>query len=78
MCGGPSAAEKEAARAQRQAAEAEAERIRQETASKKREDISAALSGMTLNSIKGTGASGRSSLFQSSGQGSGFLGRFSR
>lgn len=73
---GPSAAEQEAARAQRAAADAEAERVRQETAAKKREDVAAAISGMTINAAKGSKGAGRRSLFQSSGKGSGFLGRF--
>ena len=75
MCGGPSQAEKDAAKAQRIAAEAEAARIANETSTRKRDDISAALQGRTINALGSSGA-GRRSLFQSSAGGSGFLGRF--
>lgn len=75
MCGGPSQAEKDAAKAQRIAAEAEAARVANETAMKKRDDIAAALQSRTVNATGSSGA-GRRSLFQSSAGGSGFLGRF--
>lgn len=73
---GPSAAEQQAAQAQRAAADAQAEQVRQETATQKREDITQALSNKTINIAKGSRGTGRRSLFRSSGQGSGFLGRF--
>ena len=75
MCGGPSAAEKEAAAEQRAAAEEVKREAIDERASQKRDDISEALSARTQRQGK-RGGKGRRSLFTSSGGAAGYLQRF--
>lgn len=75
MCFGPSAAERAAARAQREAAEQEKRQQIEERAQSKREDISEALSASAERRGRAGGA-GRRSLFTSSSGGAGYASRF--
>lgn len=75
MCGGPSAAERQAARAQREAAELEKRREIERKAEAKREDVSEAISGRIIQSGR-RGGVGRRSLFTSPAGGSGYASRF--
>jgi hypothetical protein len=74
MCFGPSAAEKAAAKAQRQSAEEEKRAALEERAVQKREDISDAVSSRTVRAGR-RGGMGRRSLFTGS-IGSGYASRF--
>jgi hypothetical protein len=75
MCFGPSAAERAAARAQREAAEQEKRQQIEERAQEKRSDITEALSASTERRGRAGGA-GRRSLFTSSSGGAGYASRF--
>ena len=70
---GPSAAEREAARAQRESAEQAKQEAIAGRAEQKREDIQSALEG-SVQRRGMRGGSGRRSLFRA--QGGGFMGRF--
>jgi hypothetical protein len=84
MCfggGGPTESENKAAAEQRVEAEAETQKAVQERAQQKAEDIEQAISKTTAakgRSGRGSGGSGRRTLFQSSAGGAGFLSRFDR
>lgn len=82
MCFGPSAAEKEAARAQtalanEQKAAAEAAKAQEQArvSEQKQSSLEAALQGRTIRGAQ-RGGSGRRSLLSSGAGGAGFLGRF--
>lgn len=75
MCFGPSAAERAAARAQREAAELEKRQQIEERAQEKRSDITEALSASTERRGRAGGA-GRRSLFTSQSGGAGYASRF--
>lgn len=75
MCFGPSAAERAAMRAQREAAEEQKQAELAERARTKEEDVSEALSSRTIQQGRRGGA-GRRSLFTSMSGGSGYASRF--
>lgn len=75
MCGGPSGAEKAAARAQQEAAQAAKKKAIEERSQRKREDIDTALEGRTQSEGR-RGGTGRRSLFSATGGSAGFIGRF--
>jgi hypothetical protein len=79
--GGPTQAENKAAAEQRVEAEAEVQEAVQERAQQKAEDIEQAISKTTAaksRGARGSGGSGRRTLFRSAGGGAGFLSRFDR
>lgn len=76
--GGPTEAENRQAAEQRVEAEAEVQKAVQERAKTKAEDVEKAISGRTAREGRGSGGTGRRSLFQSSAGGAGFLSRFDR
>lgn len=75
MCFGPSSAERQAAAQQQQAAQEQKRREIEERSRQKREDISEAVEGRTA-SRRGSGGTGRRSLFSAPTGGAGFIGRF--
>ena len=76
---GPTEAESKVAAEQKVEAEAEVQEVVQERAQQKAEDIEQAISKTAVAKRRGTrgsGGSGRRSLFRSSAGGAGFLSRF--
>ena len=79
--GGPTEAENKQAAEQKVEAEAQVQEAVQEKAQQKATDIEQAISERTVGrarGARGSGGSGRRSLFRSAGGGAGFLSRFDR
>ena len=79
--GGPTEAENKQAAEQKVEAEAQVQEAVQEKAQQKAEDIEQAISKTTAaksRGARGSGGSGRRTLFRSAGGGAGFLSRFDR
>ncbi len=75
MCFGPSRAEKQAAALQQQAAQEQKRREIEERSRQKREEISEAVEARAT-SRRGSGGTGRRSLFSGPSGSAGFIGRF--